>query len=84
LLVFLLTVSVPLGWFAWELQRARRQREAVERFLEAGGVAVLVMLIWFVVSLLLRRRFQFSFRSLLVFMLVLSVPLGWFAWRWES
>lgn len=37
LLAFLVAVSVPLGWFAWELQRARRQREAVEAIVKAGG-----------------------------------------------
>ena len=33
LFVFVVLLSVPLGWFAWEMQRARRQREAVERVL---------------------------------------------------
>ena len=32
-------------------------------------------------SLCLRRRFQFSFRSVLVFLLAVSLPLGWFAWE---
>jgi hypothetical protein len=46
--------------------------------------AVLVMLLWGLVCLCLRRRFQFSFRSLLVFLVVLSVPLGWFAWEMQK
>jgi hypothetical protein len=37
LLVFLAAVSVPLGWFAWEMQRANRQRAAVEAILPRGG-----------------------------------------------
>jgi hypothetical protein len=37
LLVFLLALSVPLGWFAWEMQRARKQTEAVTRIAELGG-----------------------------------------------
>jgi hypothetical protein len=37
--VFLVVVSVPLGWFAWEMQRARLQREAMEAIVEAGGKA---------------------------------------------
>jgi len=41
------------------------------------------MLFWFLVSLFLRRRFQFSLRSLLAFMLLLSVPLGWLAWKMQ-
>lgn len=31
-----------------------------------------------------RRWFRFSLRTLLVFVVVLSLPLGWFAWMWES
>jgi hypothetical protein len=38
LLLFLVVVSLPLGWFAWEMQRARRQREAVEAINMAGGM----------------------------------------------
>jgi len=49
-----------------------------------AGLAVLVMLIWLIVSLLLRRRFQFSLRILLVFVVVLSVPLGWFAMKMQK
>jgi hypothetical protein len=41
--------------------------------------AVPVLLLWCAVSLCLRRRFQFSFRSLLAFTVVLSVSLGWFS-----
>jgi hypothetical protein len=37
LLVFLLTVSIPLGWFAWEMQKARRQQKVVNRIVECGG-----------------------------------------------
>jgi hypothetical protein len=44
-------------------------------------LAVLVMLLWGLVCLLLRRRFQFAVRSLLVFLVAVSVPLGWFAWE---
>jgi hypothetical protein len=47
------------------------------------GLAVVVMLIWGLVCLCLRRRFQFSFRSLLVFVVTVSVPMGWFAWEME-
>jgi len=37
LLVFVLLVSVPLGWFAMKMQRARQQKEAVEVILKVGG-----------------------------------------------
>jgi hypothetical protein len=46
--------------------------------------AVLVMLVWGLVSLLFRRRFQFLVQSLLVFLVTISVPLGWFAWEMEK
>jgi hypothetical protein len=39
LLVFLVAVSVPLGWFAWEMEKARRQREVVKRIMEMDGSA---------------------------------------------
>ena len=37
LLVFVLLLSVPLAWFAWKMERARKQREAVEWILGTGG-----------------------------------------------
>jgi hypothetical protein len=37
LLVFLLVLSLPLGWFALKLHKARRQREAVGAIVEMGG-----------------------------------------------
>jgi len=47
------------------------------------SLAVLFMLLWGLICLCLRRRFQFSFRSLLLFVVVVSVPLGWFAWEMQ-
>jgi hypothetical protein len=38
LLLFVVVVSVPLGWFAWQMQKARRQREAVEAIVGMGGL----------------------------------------------
>jgi len=46
--------------------------------------AVLVMLMWGIICLCLRWRFQFSFQSLLLFLVVVSVPLGWFAWEMQK
>ncbi len=43
------------------------------------GVAVLVGLLWFAVSLLFRWRFQFSIRSLLVLTIAVAIPCSWFA-----
>ena len=44
----------------------------------AVGVAMLVMLLWFVVALVLRRRFQFSIRSLLVLVVAIALPCSSF------
>ena len=41
------------------------------------GVAMLVMLLWFIVSLLFRWRFQFSIRSLLVLTVAVAMPCSW-------
>ena len=46
-------------------------------------VAVLVMLVRGLVCLVLRRQFQFSVRSLLLFVVAVSMPLGWFAWEMQ-
>ena len=42
-------------------------------------VAVVLLLLWFGVSLVLRRRFQFSIRSLLVLVAVVAVVCSWFS-----
>jgi hypothetical protein len=41
------------------------------------GVLLAVMLVWFLVSLLFRWRFQFSTRSLLMLVVVVAVPCAW-------
>ncbi len=41
------------------------------------GVAMLVMLLWFLVPLVFRWRFQFSIRSLLVLAGVVAIPCSW-------
>ena len=43
------------------------------------GGAMLVLLAWFVAALVLRRRFQFSIRSLLVLTVAVAVPCSWLA-----
>ena len=74
----LLFLSERFQWFAFNEKKGGTVLIAVG----VVGVAVVVMLLWFVVSLCFRRRpFQFSVRSLLLFVVALSVPLGWFAWE---
>jgi hypothetical protein len=45
------------------------------------GAAMLVMLCWFLVSLIVRWRFQFSIRSLLVLTIAIALPCSWFGAR---
>jgi hypothetical protein len=74
--VFLL-LSERFQWFAFNEKKGWTVLTAVG----VVCVAVLVVLLWGLVCLCLRRRFQFGVRSLLVIVVVLSVPLGWFAWE---
>ena len=69
----LLWLSERFGWRPWD------QGYAVLTAVAVVGVALLVMLLWFLVSLLLRWRFQFSIRSLLVMAVVVAIPCSWFA-----
>ena len=43
------------------------------------GVVMLVMLGWFIVALVFRRRFQFSIRSLLFLIVVVALSCSWLA-----
>jgi hypothetical protein len=43
----------------------------------AIGVFLFIMLLWFIVSLFCRWRFQFSIRSLLVLTIVVAIPICW-------
>ena len=45
----------------------------------AIGLAILAMLLWFVVALVFRWRFQFSIRSLLVVTVAVALPFSWLA-----
>lgn len=38
LLVAILLLSLPLSWFGWRLEEARRQRKAVEAIRQMGGL----------------------------------------------
>jgi hypothetical protein len=77
--VFLL-LSERFKWFAFN----EKKGWTVLIALGVVCVAVVVMLVWAFACLLLRRRFQFGVRSLLLFLLAVSVPLGWFAWEMQK
>jgi hypothetical protein len=74
-----LLLSERFQWFAFNQNKGWAVLIAVGVVV----VAVLVMLTWGLVCFLLRRRFQFRVRSLLVFLLAVSLPLGWFAWEMQ-
>jgi len=69
----LLWLSNRYQWPTWH------KGYAVLTAVVAVGLAFVVMLHWFLVALALRRRFQFSIRSLLVLVIVVAVPFSWLA-----
>ncbi len=76
--VFLL-LSERFQWFAFNDKKGWTVLIAIGFV----GLAMLVMLAWGLVCLCLRRRFQFGFRSLLVFLVAVSLSLGWLAWEMQ-
>jgi len=80
LIVGLLAVEVFLllsEWFQW-FAFNEKKGWTVLIAVAAVCLVVVVMLLWLVVSLLSRLRFQFSLRSLVVLVVAVAVPLGWF------
>jgi hypothetical protein len=69
----LLWLSYRLGCPTWH------KGYAVLTGVATLGVAFLVMLLWFLGSLLCRRRFQFSIRSLFTLVLIVALSFGWLA-----
>ncbi len=69
----LLWLSERFQWLTWHKGYAVLSAVAVV------GVAMLVMLFWFAVSLLFRWRFQFSIRALLVLVVAVAVSCSWLA-----
>ncbi len=69
----LLWLSERFQWFAFNQHKGWTVLIAVG----AVGAAMLLMLLWFTVSLFLRWRFQFSIRSLLVLTVAVAVPCSW-------
>ena len=69
----LLFLSNWLGWPAWH------KGYAVLTCVAVVGVAMLVMVVWFVVALLFRRRFQFGMWSVLLLAAAIAIPCIWVA-----
>jgi hypothetical protein len=68
----LLWVSDGLRWPAWH------KGYAVLASLAMLGVALTAMILWFIIAVIIRRRFQFSIRSLLVLAVAVALPFSWF------
>ena len=69
----LLWLSNWLGWPAWH------KGYAVLVAVAGVGVVMLAMLLWFVVALVFRLRFQFSVRCLLAVVVAVALPFSWLA-----
>jgi len=69
----LLWLSDLLGWPAWP------KGYAVLAAVASAGVAMLLMLAWWLASLMFRWRFQFGIRALLVLVVAVAVPCSWMA-----
>ena len=69
----LLWLSERFAWLGWH------KGYAVLTGVAAVGVAMLLVLLWFGVALVFRRRFQFSIRSLLFLVVVVALPCSWLA-----
>jgi len=67
----LLWLSERFGWLGWH------KGYAVPTAVASLGFAMLVMLLWFAVAVVFRRRFQFSIGSLLILVVVVAVPCSW-------
>ena len=76
----LLWLSERYLWFSFN----ERKGWTVLIALAVVGVAMLIMLLWFAVSLLFRRRFQFSIRLLLVLTVAVALPFSWLSWEMQK
>jgi hypothetical protein len=69
----LLLLAERFGWFTF----SRHKGYAPLLAIAAVGAAMALMLLWFLVAILFRRRFQFSLLSLLLLALVVAIPCSW-------
>jgi hypothetical protein len=74
----LLWLSERFGWLPWH------KGYAVLTGVAVVGVTFVAMLLWLLVSLLFRWRFQFSVRSLLIFAVVVAIPSSWMMVEMEA
>ncbi len=67
----LLWLSDRFGWLGWH------KGYAVLTAVAVVGVAMVLVILWFGVAVIFRRRFQFSIRALLVLVVLVAVPCSW-------
>ena len=67
----LLWLSNWLGWPTWH------KGYAVLSVVAVVGLSILLMLLWFILALVSRFRFQFSVRSLLTLTIAVAIPCSW-------
>jgi hypothetical protein len=82
----LLWLSERFQWFPFN----RHRGYTILFVVECVGPGVIVIFLWLLVALIIRRRFQFSVRYLMLLVLVVTVPCSWLAMdrasarkRWE-
>ena len=79
-IVGLLFLSERFRWFAFNEHKNWTVLIAVA----VVGLAVVLLLLWFVISLLFHRRFQFSLRSMMLFVAVVAVVCSWFTVKMQQ
>ena len=79
-IVGFLFLSERFRWFAFNEHKNWRVLIA----LAVVCVAVVLLLLWLAVSLVLRRRFQFGLRSMLVFFAVVAIVCSWFTVKMQQ
>ncbi len=70
-----LLLSERFRWFACNQHKGWTVLVA----LATVGLALLLMFLWFAAALIFRCRFQYSLRSLLLFVVAVAVPFSWLA-----
>ncbi len=79
-IIGLLWLSEQFRWFPFN----EHKNWTVLIALAVVCMAVVLLLLWFGVSLVLRRQFQFSIRSLLVGVMVVAVACSWFSVKMQQ
>jgi len=79
-IVAFLFLSERFRWFAFNEHKNWTVLIAVA----VVCLAIVLMLLWFGVSLIFRLRFQFSIRSLLLFVTLVAVVCSWFSVKMQQ